>query len=632
MYPNQNSDLRAFRAENDSYADEGPNALDYIRILRNGWKWIALSSAVFGLAALIYALSAPDVYQASTQIMVEKVERQERVAESKELVLPSWSVEEDYFGTQIAFLTSTKVLMEAMAEAGLDGGARILVSNNRDSRWVGGPAGGAGGVYKVQAKRQVKTRLISLSVSGSDAAACFRLANAIGGVYLRENAVQNLFISKQMFKWLEEGDGGTEPLDPARREALTDSLRTITEDPELIKLRTEKENILNQLRELSLRYRPAHPRIKELSHSLGSINDSVRTRREILIEHVKDSLAGDLNITNVRVLDPAVEPSGPSGPDRLGLLLRGLLGGAAAGAVLVILIEMMNQKVRTDKDLPSTASTPYLGSIPRVRTLENADSKDPLKAPGYVDLLENDMELRDAVIGIRTHILFSTTYEKTKRVMFVNTTASEGRSTVATLIGLSLASMGRKILLIEADLRSPSIGRSLGMGDGKGLTDFLRGEVTLEEVVRTVPGSSLDVIVAGSLTNRSSELLASSRFDRALDALGARYDRILLIAPPILTNPDALIIAKNVSCGILVCSAGVTDLESVRETERKFVIMKRPLVGVVINRLNRKDSVFGASGPKHGKWMNRHIGIKPFPGSIPRPDAEPTAVRPVKSN
>jgi capsular exopolysaccharide synthesis family protein len=254
-----------------------------------------------------------------------------------------------------------------------------------------------------------------------------------------------------------------------------------------------------------------------------------------------------------------------------------------------------------------------LGSLPK--------TKDPRKtaehrtAGGYSKLLKDDLELRDAVVSIRTHILFSLPFEKSRRILFAGATPDKEESTAAILTALSISSMNREILLIDADMRHPQIHTSLGLDHGKGLADYLAGESTLDEVIREVPGSTLKVIAGGAPNTNSSALLASIRFDELMDVLTKRYDRVILNVPPILYVPDAMIVAKNVSCAVLVCSAGVTKKESINTAVGKFMAMNRPLMGYVINQSSRDKDLRGQSQKDYKDYKNNYLQLQPHPMS-----------------
>jgi capsular exopolysaccharide synthesis family protein len=199
-------------------------------------------------------------------------------------------------------------------------------------------------------------------------------------------------------------------------------------------------------------------------------------------------------------------------------------------------------------------------------------------------ILKVNTALADAVANARTHILFSMPYDKSRRIMLTSAIPAEGKSMIASLLALSLTTLGRKILLIDADLRKPSLHRYLGLRNDKGLADYLVGLATLDEIIQSVKDSPLQIITSGALSRNPSELLASERFRELLDKCGERYDRVVIDVPPVLYIPDGLIIAKVVHTGILVCGAGMVHKKTIRQVREKFDSVGYAFIGAIINR------------------------------------------------
>jgi capsular exopolysaccharide synthesis family protein len=176
--------------------------------------------------------------------------------------------------------------------------------------------------------------------------------------------------------------------------------------------------------------------------------------------------------------------------------------------------------------------------------------------------------------------------------MFTSCLPDEGKSTVAALLSLSLAQMGRKILLIDADLRRPFLHQYLNTPNEKGLTDYLVGTVTIEDIIRPVEGSTLKMITGGTVSPNPSELLSSERFGFLLDAASEYFDRIIIDVPPVLYIPDALVVAKHIHSGILICGSGMIDKNVAKKVKEKFDVIGHALIGVVVNRVNYEQHTY----------------------------------------
>lgn len=585
---------------------------------------VTLTISVFGA---VVSVTAPNQYASRSQVLVEKLDKSgDAIRQNQELLLPSMSADEVYLNTQALIMTSGRILNKAVDALGLTNQIKCISGNGRPIG-QGGPAfwnADDGRLYVAGAARAKTSRVISLEVKGPDAELCQRLAAKITEVYLNENARENMFTSRRMYAWLMDDTGASAAPDQIQaNEDMISSLESIVADPELQRLEAEKLKVISNLREMSFKYRPRHPKIRQIAETLDQISRDVTARKGLLTNNLKETLHGESRISNVRLLDQAVLSTDPIGSHRLSNWLLFTFFGFLIGAGFVLLREKLNRTIRIEADMPRHLNLSCLGSIPQ--------TKDPRKAAehrtagGYSKLLKDDLELRDSVVSIRTHTHFSLPFEKSRRIMFAGATPDKEESTAAILTALSIASMNRQILLVDADMRHPQIHASLGLDRGKGLADYLAGEATLEEVIREVPGSTLKVIAGGAPNTNSSALLASIRFDELMDKLTKAYDRVILNVPPILYVPDAMIVAKNVSCAVLVCSAGVTKKESINSAVGKFMAMNRPLMGYVINQSSRDKDLRGQSEKDYKEYKNNYLKLQPHPMSQAPMSADTTA-------
>jgi capsular exopolysaccharide synthesis family protein len=560
---------------------------EYLRILLAG-KWIVLSiTALTMMCSIIYHASLPNLYMAKVQILVEKTENSTR---SFQDVVPSIRVEEEYYGTKIAILSSRKIA--AMVEAELGDVAKD---------------------YSLYAERLKGTRIVNVYITHRNPEDAAKIANKFAEIFAREGSKDNLFVSKQILKFIpdekeiktenevapnavtekgEEADSGKNPFD---KKQFAESLSKVTSDPVIQKMRTEKLEIESQLTQLSQRYKPEHPSIKELRERLNYVEAEMADRTSKIVNNVKADLSGKMNITNIRVLEEALPPTSPSEPNRLKGVILHTIGGLAVSIVLLIFFEQSNQKVRIEKDLVSVANLPFLGYIPLTKDLiknKKGVSQNVEEEHSYINGLRENTMLSDAVASVRTHILFSMPYEKSRKIMFTSAVPNEGKSTVASLLALSLTSLGRKILLIDADLRKPYLHNYLGVENHKGLTDFLMGTATWEEVIRPVTSSTLKIITAGNPSPNPSELLASDNFKNMLDKALEQYDRVIVDVPPVLYIPDGLIIAKHVHSGVLVCGSGMIHKKVLQSVIQKFNAIGHTFVGIVINRVDYEKNQY----------------------------------------
>jgi len=562
--------------------DETANVAEYWQII-SAKRWLVLSATGLGMLLSIFYISLlPNIYTATDKILVEKVEAGTSKVH-QEMVLPSSRGEEDYYGTQVAILTSQNI-------------AKIVASELE----LNTP-------YTISAKLIRGTRIISVSVKHRNPEWAAKIANKFAEVYVRESAHEKLFMSRQLLQWIPEENelmsknvtGNAEPsmsMAPAQdagdldKKEFVESLSSVMNDPIVREMKSEKLKVEAELKELSQRYKSGHPNIKELNERLGFVDHEIGDRTRKIVGNLKANLSGEFNVNNIKILEEAVAPARPSEPNRPQGIFLGTMLGFISGVSLAFFSEYSNQKIRIEKDLHSGIHTPFLGYIPLIKGFsKKLTGKFSANHPPLVDVMAGDSVLSDAVASVRTHILFSMPYEKSKRIMLTSAVPSEGKTTTAVLMALSLTTLGRKILLIDADMRKPSSHNCLKIKKEKGLADYLIGAASAEEVIQSVPGSALKAVAAGGNTPNPAELLASDRFRDLLDYASQQFDRVVIDVPPVLYIPDGLIVAKHIHSGVLVCGAGMVDKKAVKAVIDKFEAIGHAFIGIIINRADYED-------------------------------------------
>jgi tyrosine-protein kinase Etk/Wzc len=327
----------------------------------------------------------------------------------------------------------------------------------------------------------------------------------------------------------------------------------------------------------------------DLKKKRDYVEGEMKDRAEKVLNNLKAKLTGEAKVLDVRVLESAAPPSKPSEPDRPKGIMTVTLFAAIGFSALIIFLERSNKKINSEKDLRPDIHVPFLGYVPYVKDfVPKKTGKEKVTDNGHTSLseeLRRNTMLADALATVRTHILFSMPYEKSKTIMFTSTIPGEGKSTVTALLALSFASLGKKVLLIDADLRKPRLQALFNLSNKNGLTDYLVGSVERKDVIKDVPGvDNLKIITTGSQTPNPSELLGSDRFKNLIDESLKEYDRILVDAPPTLYIPDGLIIAKHIQSGILVCGSGVVTKKVAKIVKEKYDSVQHPFIGVIINR------------------------------------------------
>jgi capsular exopolysaccharide synthesis family protein len=282
-------------------------------------------------------------------------------------------------------------------------------------------------------------------------------------------------------------------------------------------------------------------------------------------------------------LDEATEPSRPVSPKPL---LNGLLGavlGLLAGVGLTRLRALMDDKVRGVDELREATGAPVLGSIPY-------DPKVPHK-PLIVHRPQGTWS--EAFARLRTNLEFVDVNSPPRLVAITSPVANEGKSNIACNLAIAMARAGRRVLLVEADLRRPRSTKYLGLVDAEGLTTVLSGHAEPEEVVQQLgPGGPM-FLSAGPLPPHPSELLASGKCRKLLSQLRECYDVVLLDLPPLLPYADAGVLAGLADGTIIVARCPDTRTRQLRRSLEALTALNARFLGCVLNTAPSQSSVYG---------------------------------------
>ncbi|MGI6279610.1 MAG: CpsD/CapB family tyrosine-protein kinase [Acutalibacteraceae bacterium] len=188
----------------------------------------------------------------------------------------------------------------------------------------------------------------------------------------------------------------------------------------------------------------------------------------------------------------------------------------------------------------------------------------------------------EAYKNIRIHLMSILSETGGKIIAFSSPNISEGKSTTSVNIAITISQLNKKVILLDSDVRRPTINKKLNLENEKGCTDVLAGTATLEEAVQKY-SDNLDVLTSGTVSENPSELYSSAAFDRLLDELSQKYDYIIIDTPPVNIVSDSLAVAQKCDGLVLIVRAGVTTFASFKNSLSHIKQLNIKLLGTVIN-------------------------------------------------
>ena len=335
----------------------------------------------------------------------------------------------------------------------------------------------------------------------------------------------------------------------------------------------------------------------ELESKLLDLEATTRTNLEvhqfILTQLYQAQITGGATAPYVDILDPANGASAVGGGGAVTVLLGALLG-LILGVGASFFLEYIDRTVRTSSDVESLLGIPVLGVIPRLRRLdddpEGAAAVEGRGQPLVVALDPLD-PAAEAYRNLRMNFMFmSSDDDPIRTVLFSSPGPAEGKSTTAINFAVMLAQQGQRVLMIDADLRRPSLHRALDLLREPGLTNLLIGDAKPRETIRPNVLPNLDFLPSGPFPPNPSELLSTNTMVRLIEEFEGRYDQVIIDSPPVLAVTDAAILAGHTDGVVIVLRSGETEQRAAERSVDQLRRLGVRVFGAVLNAVSTASS------------------------------------------
>jgi capsular exopolysaccharide synthesis family protein len=313
--------------------------------------------------------------------------------------------------------------------------------------------------------------------------------------------------------------------------------------------------------------------------------------RNLTTRSKETGLESELKATNIRITEKAEIPRALYLPNRPRNYQLALIIGLGLGLGLTVLVEQLDNTLKTPEDVKHHLNLPFLGMVAEVNA-----RRGPNAPPASPIILKNPRSaLAESYRVVRTNLMFSSAETTGRAVAVSSVNPAEGKSTTVVNVAASLTQNGAHVLIVDADLRRPTIHQHFGLSNAPGLSDLIVGKVPVSEVVRATSFKGLEVLPCGYIPPNPAELLGSASMRDLLTALRSHYDWILLDTPPILAIADTAVLSRWVDGLILVVAAERTGRPAIERTIDQLTRVGAKVLGIVLNRvdLERNSYYFG---------------------------------------
>lgn len=296
-----------------------------------------------------------------------------------------------------------------------------------------------------------------------------------------------------------------------------------------------------------------------------------------------------LEINNIRILDKALPPKVPISPNIAINAIITLLAAVIAGFVAVLLLELLDISVRSQADVETKANLPFLGAVPKFPRMRQYTRRN-----AYRFILENPRSpVTECIRTLTTTLSYLLKSDKTHILLITSAQPLEGKTMTSINIAVTTALSGKRVCLIEADMRRPAIYKALNVTTEKGLSAAIDGSASLKDVLKDTEVEGLKLLPCGTIPQNPAELFQMDGFSRLLNELKTQFDTVIIDSPPVTAVTDALIIAQHVHGVIIIARADKTPLPSLIRTRELLEGVNAPIMGVVLNDIHSERGGYG---------------------------------------
>lgn len=482
---------------------------------------------------------------------------------------------------------------------------------------------------------------IGVTMQGSDPKKIASVLNEIGKEYMKQNGSRKTeeaekslaYLNKQLPELKSQLEQAEQKYNAFRNANGTVDL---TEESKLnlaqsAAAKLKKMELQQKRIEALSKYTTEHPlvqgidgQIKEINGEIARMNEHLkslpmieqnllRLQRDVKIN--SDLYTAMLNtaqqlrlvsmgkVSNVRLVDAPMTPEKPIKPNRPMILALSVIGGLFLGLLVAFFRKSMRAAVDTPEQVESIAGIPVFATIPhskKQKELYESVNVRQQRVPLLAAVSSNDAAV-ESLRNFRTALQFSMPNFKNNIVLITGATPGMGKSFVAANLAALMAASGKRVLLVDADLRNGLLHLYFGFGRQEGLSDALTGARRIEQIVHHKVIENMDFITTGTLPQHPSELLLRPNLGALLQQLSGSYDLVLIDAPPILAVADTMIIGAHAGAIYVMTRAGVTTAGEINESMKRLAQAGLAAKGILFNDLKLRPGRYGY-GYGYGKY------------------------------
>lgn len=606
---------------------------DYLYILRK--RRIAILGFFVGVlvAALLVTFTEKILYRATSTILIER--ENPTVVDFKEVMAMDSSMTE-YYQTQYQMLKSQSLIHHLIEEEKmvedpyfqqlLAGGLRAWV---RRQPVLGSWAGTLAAELDPEnlfVKRLLRinplrnSRLVEVSVIHPDPEKATRLTDRLVALFIQRNLEDRFLISNQatgligdqLVELKEKVAKAERDLQEYKEEKGLVKIPSMTRQSQFLEeAKLELVKIQAEESKLSKRYLPEHPKRIHIRSQIQGLAEKILEEEQEMLDFGRDAIGyqqlereaessrkiyqallkrfeetrsqAESQASNIMIVDKAEAPKRPYRPNPVLNLLIGMFLGIFGGVLLALFLEYFDSTIKIPDDIEKGLGLNLLGIVPE------EDAKN-MKGKVFFEADEH-LPAAESMRALRTALLFKLRKVAGCRVILVTSpNPDEGKSTLALNLAAAFQQNHLKVILLDGDLRKPSLHKRLEVSPERGLSEVLEGALSFEQGVHhSVPGVGLDFISCGSHSSHPTEILGSKAMKGLVEKLKQEYDIMVVDSPPYLPVADVAVLSEYADAVIIVARHHTTEKRQLRDVKKRFSETNIKELGVVINRVSVRE-------------------------------------------
>lgn len=514
----------------------------YAKLLKHR-RLIGNTVLICAVLALLYSFINKPVYKSTARIMIEG--KPPKIVKVEEVVLPDYSDRASFYNSQIEVLKSHSIANLVFDELGnyqpwgnLRGRPAKEKEISKDGR--------INALLKTIKINPVRmTQIIEISAEDVDSQLAAKIVNTWVNAYIVYSSLDQ-FIQRKA------------------------------------ELGSDIEQNLKYVKD-------KHPIIQGLRSEIDAINAKISGEKQKLFASPTSAFSfikEDQKITNVKILDAGQAPLKPVRPKVLLNLILALFLGAGGGIGIAFLLENMDQSIKLQADIESFLHLACLTTVPLYSSQEGKEGTPP----ALVSFKDNNSAFAERFRSLRTNIIYSNP-DLSKRVIMVTSCGpEEGKTTTAVNLATVFAQFGEKVVLIDADLRKPTLHSVFNVSNAGGITELLAYDnLDIKTHIKQTGITNLDFLPSGIIPPNPAELLGSNKIEALIKEFLKSYERIIFDTPPVLAATDSVILSTKSDACILVFKAGFTHRQAALRSVKLIQSVHSNILGVVLNMVKVED-------------------------------------------